>query len=510
MRKHPRKLKSHQLHNQAKEVIRATGVIKEDLASFRKLYHQPGDLSTRYFEYNGRQGCVVYLEPMIDQSLLEQSFFVPLSEERYDERYDLENFIVATSWKKGNDLTNESTLLTNGFAAILLETDPNVIYIDVGLYFNRSIDEPSNEKIVRGSHEGLIENLSINLNILRRRAQTHELTIKKTQVGSKLKRDTAIIYMNDIADPEIISTIEERVNDISSDLVVSPGFIAEYIQDHSYSPFPQVLYSERPDRVISHLLEGRIVLLVDGSPTALIAPISINAFFQSPDDYNIHFILGSFYRFIRMISVFIAVTLPALYISVVAFNYEVLPNPIILPVKNSLANIPYPPLIEALIMELTVEFIREAGVRLPSPIGQTIGIVGGLVIGEAVVNAGLVSNMMIIVVALTAIASFVIPSPEMNAVVRVFRFPFMFLAAIFGILGVSLAAMLLLMHLCKLTSFGRPYLSPFSPFRLKDLKDTVIRMPVWLLNTRPLAAKPQELKQQGYSWWWKRNGKSSN
>ncbi|TSB45433.1 spore germination protein [Alkalicoccobacillus porphyridii] len=506
MRKRPRKLRRNQISNKV-DVVLATGNLKEDLASFNSLYHHPDDFGTRYFEFHGKRGCVLYLEPLVDTNLLEQTFFIPLSEDKFDDRYTLEDLIVSTNWKRDSNVTKEATLLTKGYAAILLEGEPSILYVEVGIFFDRSIEEPSNEKIVRGSHEGLVESLFVNLNVLRRRAQTSELAVKKTRVGAKLQRETAIVYMNDIADPEIVETIEDRINDISSDLVISPGFIAEYIQDHSYSPFPQVLYTERPDRIISHLLEGRIIVMTDGSPTALIAPISISAFFQSPDDYNIHFILGSFYRVIRFLSVFIAVTLPALYISVVAFNYEILPNPIILPVKNSLANIPYPPLIEALIMELTIELIREAGVRLPSPIGQTIGIVGGLVIGEAVVNAGLVSNMMIIVVALTAVASFVIPSPEMNSVVRVLRFPFMFLAAIFGILGVTLASMLLLMHLCKLTSFGRPYLSPIAPFRLKDMKDTAIRMPVWFLNTRPLAVKPQTLKQQGYSWWWKQREK---
>lgn len=204
------------------------------------------------------------------------------------------------------------------------------------------MEEPTNEKIVRGSHEGLVESLFINLNLIRRRAQTPEFTVKKTTVGDKLNRETAIIYMNDLADPETVDLITRRINDISSDLVLSPGFIAEYIQDDAITPFPQVLFTERTDRIISHLLEGRVVILTDGSPSALIAPISIFAFFQSPDDYNVHFILGSFYRFIRFLSLAIAVTLPALYISVVAFNYEILPNPLILPIKNSLGNIPYP------------------------------------------------------------------------------------------------------------------------------------------------------------------------
>lgn len=508
MRKHPRKVNSVSIaKHPGPKIVRATGDVQADFETFKRMFHDPSDLKTRAFTFRMKKGLVLYFQSLIDNSLLEESFFTPLSEEHYDDRYLLSDIITAPNKVVDSNMTEQARLLTSGYVAILLEGDTHIIYVEAGLYFNRSVEEPSNEKIVRGSHEGLVESLFINLNLIRRRAQTTEFTVKKTTVGNKLKRDTAILYMNDIADPETVQTVTERIDAISSDLVLSPGFIAEYIQDHAITPFPQVLFTERTDRIISHLLEGRVVILTDGSPSALIAPISIFAFFQSPDDYNVHFILGSFYRLIRFLATAIAVTLPALYVAVVAFNYEVLPNPLILPVKNSLANIPYPPLIEALIMEFTIELIREAGVRLPSPIGQTIGIVGGLVIGEAIVNAGLVSNMVIIVVALTAIASFVIPSTEMNSVVRVLRFPFMFSASMFGILGVTLPSMLLLIHLCKLTSFGHPYFSPVAPFRLKDLKDTVIRMPVWLLNTRPLGVKPKVLKQQGYSWWWKRGKK---
>nr|WP_265182121.1 spore germination protein [Geomicrobium sp. JCM 19055] len=284
------------------------------------------------------------------------------------------------------------------------------------------------------------------------------------------------------ASPKLIKGVTKKLLSIKQDLISSPGSLDELLQDPKKSFFPQLLYTERPDTVVGNLHEGRIIILIEGNPTALIMPVSFFSFMQSTDDYNSHFVLGSFLRIIRTIALFISVFFPSIYISLIAFHFEIIPQPLIISVKSSLQNIPYPPIIEAMIMEFTIELIREAGIRLPAPIGQTIGIVGGLVIGEAVVNAGLVSNIMIIVVAITAVSSFVIPNPEMSSVIRLLRFPLMLAAATFGLIGVILCTFTIVMHLVKLESFGMPYLSPVAPFDRKKLKDTVIRFPMWLLE----------------------------
>jgi len=309
--------------------------------------------------------------------------------------------------------------------------------------------------------------------------------------------------MQGIADEVIVKEVEKRIQAINSDLIFSLGFVEEFLETSVTSPFPQMLNTERPDRVIANILEGRIVILGDGSPTALILPINFFAFYQSPDDYNSRSIAGSFYRMLRMFSFSIAVLLPATYIAIVSFHFEVIPGNLILPVKGSLENIPYQPLVEALLMELIIELIREAGIRLPTPIGQTIGIVGGLVIGESVVRAGLVSNLMVIVVALTAISSFVIPSTEMNTSVRILRFPFMIAAASFGFFGIVFCIMILLIHLCKLESFGRAYFAPLAPFNWKDMRDMLVRLPIWMQDERPKDASPQKTKRGGMSRPWK-------
>jgi spore germination protein KA len=285
---------------------------------------------------------------------------------------------------------------------------------------------------------------------------------------------------------------------------MNPGYIEEFIENTSYSPFPQTLSTERPDRVMGNLMDGRIALMSEGSPTALILPVTFFAFYQSPDDYNARFISGTFIRMIRLISFIIAIVLPSFYIAVAGHNFEVIPDQLLLPLKTSVNNIPYPPLFEALFMVLTIELIREAGIRLPTPVGQTIGIVGGLVIGNAVVMAGLISNIMIVIIALTAVSSFVVPSNAMSTAVRFLTFPLIFMSSMFGFVGIMFSLLFLLIHLCKLESFGTAYLAPIAPLNLDNLKDAFVRIPLWKHNKRPSDAQPETLKAEEPSRGWKK------
>lgn len=312
--------------------------------------------------------------------------------------------------------------------------------------------------------------------------------------------------MKNLANEEIVKEFKRRINRISIDQVPSIGYLQELIEDSTWSPFPHILNTERVDRVVGHLNEGRVAIFLEGNPSCLLIPVTFFAFFQSPDDYNSRWMIGTFIRSMRLVSIAIAVNLPAIYIAVIGFHFEVLPDDLVLPVVSSIRNIPFPPLIEALVMELTIELIREAGVRLPTRIGQTIGIVGGLVIGDAVVRAGLISNTMIVVVAITAVSAYSIPTTEMSDAVRLLRFPLMLLASTFGFVGIVFGFMFILAHLCRLESFGTPYFAPWAPFRLKDIKDTFIRLPIWKFNTRPLDANPEKLEEQSLSRGWKIHG----
>lgn len=471
----------------------------ENADQFIQLFSQSSDLKNRPFTFGKTSGVLVYIETLVDASRVEEHILRPLSVHSYKEPSAA---LTVLEFTEAQDHDKAAQDLLQGKVLVFFEGDRTCRVCGSEKVALRAITEPMNEKVVRGAHDGFVENLSTNIYLLRRRVETKELVIEYTIEGKKTNTKMAIAYQKDIADPELVKEIKRRISCIDLDMAFSPGYMEEMVEDSSLSPFPQLLNTERPDRAVANLLEGRILLFGDGSPTCLILPVTFFSFYQSPDDYNSRSMAGSFYRLLRLFAFMIAVALPALYIAVVSFHLEVVPGGLVLQMKGSIEELPYPPLLEALFMELTIELIREAGIRLPTPIGQTIGIVGGLVIGDAVVSAGLVSNITIIVVALTAVASFVVPSSEMNTSLRLLRFPLMVATSIFGFYGLVFGFMILFIHLCKLESLGKPYFSPAAPLRVSDLKDTLIRRSVWRQNTRPVDVSAQEKTQENDSREW--------
>lgn len=341
----------------------------------------------------------------------------------------------------------------------------------------RSPEEPDNEHVIRGSHEGFVEGLETNISLLRKRLPMPDLVVRTVKVGSLGKSQVSYVYLASVADTTLIERLEIKLEGVRAQTITSAGQLEDYLEDHVLSPFPQFLNTERPDRVVSNLLEGKVAIFTDHTPTCLVAPVTFFSFYQSPDDFNGRVIIGSFYRIVRLLSFITAMFLPAFYIAVIGFHSEILPLELSRKVKMAINEIPYRPIFEALILELFIELIREASIRLPTPIGQTIGIVGGLVIGDAIVSAGLVSNLMVIVVAMTAISSFVVPSVEMNTTIRVLRFPFMLLASLFGFFGIALGSLVLFIHLMNLSSMKQPYFSPLIPLEPSRLATIFLRLP---------------------------------
>ena len=370
---------------------------------------------------------------------------------------------------------------------------------------SRSIEEPDNERSITSSHDGFVENLGTNIFQLRKRVKSPQLKVKFFTLGKLTNTKVSMVFIENLANKKIIEEVERRISSIEVDQLLSFGDLEDYIEDNPYSPFPQMLTTERPDRGAAYLTEGKILLIVDGSPRILIVPITFFAFYQSPDDYNSRWLVGTFFRLIRFFSFIISISLPAIYIAVVSFHSEVLPIGILYSIRVSLENVPFPPYIEAFAMQIILELLKEASIRLPSPIAQTIGIVGGLVIGTAVVEASFVSNTMIVVIGLTAIASFVAPVNEMGTSARLLGFPVMIAASLFGFFGIVLVLMLIFMHVCKLETFGTPYFAPLAPFKIEDIKDSIVRLPFWKLNTRPTDSKPVYKKQQWRTRGWKNN-----
>ena len=382
--------------------------------------------------------------------------------------------------------------ICNGETIIILPKMQEIIRINSPEFPHRSPDEPENEQILRGAHEGFVEHIDSNISLIRKRIRNNKLIVKKAQIGKETKIEAYYVYLEDVVDKEALKTVEERLQSMNLDMYYTVGQLIDQLDDHVWSPFPQLLNTERPDRVAANIVEGKIAILTDISPTAIIGPVTFFTFYQSPDDFNSRVIIGTFYRLMRMISLVAAIFLPALYIAIVSFHFEVIPIELAFKVKMDINQIPYRPFIEALIMEITIELIREASVRLPKSIGQTIGIVGGLVIGESIVSAGLVSNLMVIVVAFTAISSFVVPSIELNTAIRVLRFPFMILAAMFGFFGILIGTFILVIHLLNLSSFKQPYFSPFIPFRPKELKKILFRDPYYKAHKQVTSFSPKK------------------
>lgn len=453
---------------------------------------------------NKGHAVLVYIESLVDQEKVQENIFAPLEWGEIDDISEIPNA------RHTKNLEEAIMTLLRGHAIYLEDGNSRITRFNVTSVFNRNVEEPQNEKVVRGSHDGFVENLMININLVRKRIEHRDLVVKYFKVGKKTNTNIAIIYMDGIADPEIVQKMEERVKAISVDMIQSPGYVEEFIEDNPYSPFPQMLNSERPDRVVANIMEGRIALMAEGSPTTLIAPSTFFMFYQAADDYNARWYTGTFVRLIRLASFIIAVALPAFYIAIISYHYEVLPDQLLIPVKSSINEIAYPPLLEALIMVIIIELIRESGIRLPSPVGQTIGIVGGLVIGDAVVRAGLVSNLMVIVVALTAIASFVVPSNELSTTLRLMTFPLIFLAGTFGFIGIVFGFLFLTIHLTRLESFGVPYFSPVAPLNIRDLKDTFIRLPLFMMKKRPKDAHPMQVEAMQESREWVKNEQNKN
>ncbi|GGF16709.1 germination protein KA [Halobacillus andaensis] len=447
--------------------------------------------------------ALLYFEPLVDQEKVQASIFTPIEIGKVDSIHEIPNA------KETRNLEEAVNSLLRGHAIYIEDDNRRISQFNVTSVFNRNVDEPANEKVVRGAHDGFVENIMVNINLVRKRIEHRDLKVKFYRVGKKTNTNLAILYMEGIADPEVILKMEERIKSIDADKVQSPGYIEEFIEDSAWSPFPQMLNTERPDRVVANLMEGRVALFTEGSPTSLIAPSTFFMFYQAPDDYNTRWYTGTFIRLIRLASFLIAIGLPALYIAIVSFHFEVIPDDLIAPIKSSINEIAYPPVFEALVMVVIIELIRESGIRLPSPVGQTIGIVGGLVIGDAVVRAGLVSNVMVIVIALTAISSFVVPSNELSTTLRLLTFPLIGLSATLGFVGLIFGFLFIAVHLTKLESFGVPYFAPIAPLRLTDLKDTFVRLPIFMLKTRPKDAHPLNDKAIEDSRKWKKNEQQS-
>lgn len=360
---------------------------------------------------------------------------------------------------------------------------------------NRSYNDSENEFSVVGPKVGFVENIDTNMSLLRRGLVTENLVFEEHIIGSTSKTRVVLAYMEGVTNPQHIHTARQRLLDLDFDLIFDSSFLDQIIADNSNTPFPLFMSSERVDRIKYCLVSGQVAILSDGSPYVISGPTSVFDFFLSPEDYYLPWILGSFFRLIRYLGVAFSIMATPLYVAVITFHYSIIPKALLGPIIESRMHVPFPPVLEALFLEITIELLREAGARLPTKVGQTLGIVGGIVIGQAAVQAALTSNILLIIVSLSALASFTTPTFKMSNTIRFLRFPLIGLAALWGGLGIMVGIVFLLGHLMRLKSLGSPYIVPLYPFRHKEFRDSFIRSSLSLISKRPSYLRPLSVKK---------------
>ncbi|WP_433615537.1 spore germination protein [Paenibacillus cellulositrophicus] len=349
----------------------------------------------------------------------------------------------------------------------------------------RSVTEPESQTVIRGPREGFTESLRTNTALLRRKIKSPNLWLEEMQLGRVTQTDVGIMYIHGIVDEKNVDEVRKRLSVIDIDGVLESGYIEELLENTNKTIFPTIYHSERPDVIAASLLEGRIAIMVDGTPFVLLLPSTFNMFFQAAEDYYNRFDVGSLIRFLRYFSFLIGLLLPSFYVAIIGFHQEMIPTSWLLKLAVQREGVPFPAFVEAFIMETVFEILREAGVRMPRSVGNTISIVGGLVLGQAAVEAGIVSPVVVIVVSLTAIASFVSPAYNIGIAARMLRFVMLIAASMFGIYGIACMLLILVLHLCSLKSLNVPYMAPYAPMIYPDMKDSMLRMPQDYMKKRP-------------------------
>lgn len=470
----------------------------------REIFSECADIKMVEMNIGDKQqiGCLAaYIEAAGGNHLFENSLVGKLLNELccYDSNTVYERLRVnglgvsdITSYDKFEDavlgvLIGDTILFVDGFDRALKIPDKG--------YPAMNVQETDSEKVIRGSNEGFTDSIKTNTALIRKRLRTPKVKVKEQRLGVRSKTNVDLVYMEDLIRPELLVEIEERLKRFEIDGVMDSGIIEQLSEEKWYSPFPQFQTTQRPDRAAMAILEGRIVLMSDNSPIALILPTDYNSFIQTSDDYYNRWEIASLGRILRYFASAFSMILPGFYLAVCNFHTQILPTQLLLSFAAARQGVPFPSVVEVLLMELSFELLREAGVRLPGAMGNTIGIVGGLIIGQAAVEANLVSPIVVIVVAFTALCSFAIPNEEFATAFRILKFFFIGMSAWLGFFGFLVALLAVLIHLSHLKSFGIPYLMPFVGADLNDYqdeRDSLIRLPLFLLNRRPVFSRRSE------------------
>lgn len=467
----------------------------------REELEKSSDIIFREFHLRAGQEttCILaVVDGLIDKALLNQFILkVLMVDMPVDPDFDkftgknivdnvLKFLAPANEVKKITKMGEAIDSILSGDAVLFFEGFQEALHIGARGWASRAVSEPQVESSIRGPQEGFTETLRTNTSLLRRRIKHPYLRIVSLKIGELSKTDVVVCYVEKVVNSDVLSEVLRRLSKVEIDGVVAGDYLEEMIEDAPYSPFPTIYHTERPDVIAANLLEGRVAVMVDGTPTSLLVPITLSKLMQVSEDYYERAMITSLVRMIRYLGAVISVLAPSLYIAVTTFHQEILPTSLAMSIAAGREGVPFTALIEALLMTLTLEILQEAGLRLPKPVGQTIGIVGALVIGDAAVKASLVSPLMVIVIGITAVASYAIPAYDLGIAIRLIRYPLMFLAGSMGFYGLGIGLYAGLIHLLSLRSFGVPYLSPIAPLRIRALlQDTFVRAPWWAMKKKP-------------------------
>lgn len=473
--------------------------LDETISYLKNLFKDNTDIVFRQFEVQNRKCLILYIDGMADRSITNNFVMETLLDSNrdfLDLNENLEKMLTVSDMKKSLSLKDVVVSVLSGETAIFIDGKTEAYIIATRSWPNRGVSEPSGESVIRGARDGFTETIRFNTALIRRRIRDTRLKVESTTIGVRSKTDVAIVYIDDIVNNDILNDVKKKLENIDIDAILDSGYIEQLIEGDRWSIFPQIQATERPEVVSSAIYEGKVCIIVDNSPFVLITPATFSNLFQTPDDYNLRWIYSSFSRIIRFVALIISLVLPSLYVAVTSFHTSIIPTKLAYSIASSRQGIAFPPIFEAIIMEVFLAFLLEAVVRLPKAIGSTIGIVGGLIIGQAAVSAGLVSPVMIVVVALTIISGFMSSNYEITLSIRIFRILYIIMSGIIGFYGIILGTFIFLTYLLRMDSFGVPYLSPIVNMRKKDFKDIFVKYPLYMFKDRPKYMDTQDKKRQ--------------
>ena len=484
--------------------ITTTRCLQSNVEMFSKTFEHCSDLSIKYFNLGidkSLSAAILYIDTLVDTKIISASILEPLMLKIAVETADIKKSVIeflensritVAGVEHSKKMKELISVILSGKVILFIDKFSDGLIINCKMFKERSIIEPLMESVNRGPREGFTENINTNISLVRQRLKDPSLKIRKLIIGNRTKTEVAMIYIEDIANNDTIETVYDRLSKISTDSILGTGYIEEYLETTCYSLFPQVENTERPDKVVGNILEGRISIFVDGSPFANIVPALFIQFFQSPEDYYQRTVYSMALRLFRFISAFVATSLPAIYLSLVSYHSQLIPSKLIDLLLNGRAQLPFPATLEVILMLFLVDLIQEASSRLLGRVGQAAGIVGSIILGQAAIAANIAAPATVVVIATTLLSSYVLSSYVMEFAFRLIRYLIIFAASFFGIYGVAMSWLVIIIHLCGMKSINTPYLSPIAPLKVSDLKDSFIRLPLLNMFKRPQGLEPKD------------------